>query len=187
VVVRQLREASELTTAVFTLETVVEESLDRRIAGLTIGRTELLYVAHGTVRAGVDLDKLADDDVVVDDRAVFVRLPAPGIHDAKIDVGRSYVYDIDRSLFGPADPDLQTRAERFALSKVLAAACEENILGQANERASIAVRALLGAAGFSEVSVEIQAPGDCPGDVADDSSDPPPDSRREEPPAGGTP
>lgn len=164
VLVRQMREASELATAIFTLETVVTESQARTFGGIEIGRTDLLYVAHGEVRAGVDLGELMPADVVVDGDAIRVRLPAPEILDKKIDVQRSYVYDLRQTLLGPVDPDLQGRAEQFALDKIVRTACAEGILDDANHRAETAVRALVGAAGHRDVTVTRQppAPGACP-------------------------
>jgi hypothetical protein len=158
VLLEQLREASELTSAVYTMQTVVSEAQDRQIAGLTIGRTQLLYVAHGEVRAGVDLSALTAEDVSVDDDRISVTLPRPTIQDVKIDVERSYVYDVDKSLFGPADRELQSRAERFALGRVREAACEAGILDQANERAALTVRTLLGVSGYATTVIETQSP-----------------------------
>nr|MDJ0708509.1 DUF4230 domain-containing protein [Leptolyngbyaceae cyanobacterium MO_188.B28] len=76
VVVRQIREASELTTAVFAMEAVVPTSSDRTLVGYVIGKTNLLYLAYGEVRAGVDLSELADDNVwTIEDGSIRVLLP----------------------------------------------------------------------------------------------------------------
>ncbi|MBE9014416.1 DUF4230 domain-containing protein, partial [Pseudanabaenaceae cyanobacterium LEGE 13415] len=91
VVIQQIRQASELTTAVFTMEAVVPAQQDAAIAGLVVGTTKLLYIAHGEVRAGVDLSALTPENVQVTDGTVRLRLPAPKILDQKIDVTRSSV------------------------------------------------------------------------------------------------
>lgn len=171
VVVERLRAAAELTTLVYTLETVVSASEDRELAGFTIGSTELLYVASGQVRAGIDLAKLDSGDIDVERRrgvpvgapaeSIVVELPAPEILGAAIDVERSRVYDIRRSLFGPVDPDLQTRAERYALARIVESACDVDMLEAANDHARVAVEALLEAAGAAEVTVRTQRPGPC--------------------------
>ncbi len=144
VLVEKLAGASDLTTAVYTMETVIDQGLDRTLAGVVIGRTKLLYVAHGEVRAGVDLARLRPDDVRVTGDTITIRLPPPEILDKKIDVEKSYVYDLDQSLLGPVDPDMQSRAERYALDKIVRGACEEGILAEANRRAETVVRGLLG-------------------------------------------
>jgi hypothetical protein len=174
VLARKLEDASELTTAVYTLETVVTESLDRKLGELTIGTTELLYVAHGVVRAGIDLSEIDDSNFEVDmeGRTLTVTLPPPRILDRKIDVDKSYVYDARKSLLGPADPAMQSNAERFALEQIVYSACEGGVMEQANTRALMAVGKLLeDAAGYEEVVVLTQEPeaGECP-------SGPPPTS-----------
>lgn len=171
VVVERLRAAAELTTLVTTLETVVSASEDRELAGFKIGSTELLYIARGQVRAGIDLAKLDTGDVDVERRrgepigapaeSIVVELPAPEILGASIDVARSRVYDVRRSLFGPVDPDLQSRAERYALERIVESACDSEVLETANDHARIAVEALLEAAGAADVTVRTQRPGPC--------------------------
>lgn len=159
VILQRLDGASELATAVYTMETVVTESRDRTLGSWTVGRTKLLYVAHGQVRAGVDLGQLTSEDITVDDDLVRVRLPPAVILDAKIDVDRSYVYDLQRSLLGPVDPDLQSRAERYAMDQIVEAACEAGILEDATGRAEMTVSALLESADVGDVEV-VSAPID---------------------------
>ena len=64
VVVQQLRGASELTTAIFAMEAVVPTRSDRTLAGYVIGSTNLLYIAYGEVRAGVDLSLISEAEIV---------------------------------------------------------------------------------------------------------------------------
>lgn len=155
VVLRTLDGASELATAVYTMETIVTERLDRKLGPWTVGDTELIYVAYGQVKAGVDLSGLQPSDVSVDDGSVTIQLGPPEILDAKIDVDRSYVYDLDRSLFGPIDPDLQSRAERYALKQIMAAACESGLLEEARRRADLVVRSLVEPLVDGPVQVEV--------------------------------
>jgi len=164
VLLQRLSDASELTTAIYTMETVIDEQQDRTLAGFVIGQTKLLYVAHGDVRAGVDLARLGPDDMTVVSRSLTVRLPPPEILDQKIDVEKSRVFDMQRSLLGPVDPAMQSRAERYALDKIVRGACEGGILNEANRRAETAVRELLEASGFQDVRVVTQPPaaGACP-------------------------
>jgi hypothetical protein len=100
VVVQQVRNASELTTAVFSMEAVVPATSDRTFAGYVIGQTNLLYIAYGEVRAGIDLSQVSITDVSVltvgDQDVLEVTFTAPRILDSKIDVDRSKVYDYTR-------------------------------------------------------------------------------------------
>ncbi|MGG6293521.1 DUF4230 domain-containing protein [Leptolyngbya sp. AN02str] len=156
-IIQQVRGASELTTAVYTMQAVVPAKRDRTLAGYTIGTTTLLYIAHGEVRAGVDLAQLTRNDVErVGDRLVL-RLPAAKILDSKIDVNRSRVYDYDRGFLGlgpDVAPELHQLAQQQTLATVVQAACADGILQQANQRAELAVRQLLTTAGQANVVVE---------------------------------
>jgi hypothetical protein len=159
VVVQQLRGASELTTAIFAMEAVVPTRSDRTLAGYVIGSTNLLYIAYGEVRAGVDLAQITAADIQLSDSAIAITLPPPQILDSKLDLTRSDVYDYDRGFlgFGPDNaPELQELAQREALSKIEAAACQEGLLAEANRRAEMAVSQLLSTAGFATVTVTTQ-------------------------------
>jgi len=160
-VVQQVRNASELTTAIFTMETVVPASRDRTIGGYVVGKTTLLYIAYGEVRAGVDLSDLKPEDVQLNGDTTILRLPPPQILDSKIDVSRSKVYDYDRGFLGlgpDAAPELQDLAQRQTLDKVVASACANGILQSASDRAKMTVSQLLMTAGYQKLIVENQPP-----------------------------
>lgn len=164
VILQEVRGASELTTAVFGMESVVPASRDRTVAGYTIGKTTLLYIAYGEVRAGVDLSQMTADQIQVERDQVTIQLPPPQILDSKIDVMRSQVYDYDRGFLGlgpDAAPELQTLAQQESLAKLMDAACQQQILAEANAKAKLAVTQLLNTAGFEQVQVETQVPADC--------------------------
>lgn len=160
----RLQGASELTTALHDLQTVVEVEQERRLGDFTVGSTRLLYVGVGQVRAGIDLSQLGPGAFSDGPEGLTVNLPAPRILDKKLDVERSYVFDQERSLLGPLDPSLQSQAERAALEQILLAACSQGILPAAAERAELAVRLLLQDAVPGTVRVRVAPPdaGECP-------------------------
>jgi hypothetical protein len=163
VVVKQVQDASELTTAIFTMEAVVPTQQDNNVAGLVIGSTKLLYIAYGQVRAGVDLSQLKPTDVVTTPTGISVRLPAARLLDSKIDVSRSNVYDYNRGFLGlgpDTAPTLQTLAQQKALEKIVDAACREGILQKATDRARLVVSQLVTLPG-QQVVVEAAPIGDC--------------------------
>jgi hypothetical protein len=170
-IVRQIRGASELTTAVFSMEAVVPTRQDRKLGGYTIGSTTLLYIAYGEVRAGVDLKDLKPDNVKLVNNTIQLQLPPPRILDSKIDVNRSSVYDYNRGFLGlgpDVAPQLQMLAQRETLKKIVTAACTQGVLQQANDRAQLAVTQLLNTAGHKAVEVKTQvAPaGTCTKDLS---------------------
>ena len=161
IVIQQIRSASELTTAVFTMEAVIPTQQDATVGGLVVGTTRLLYIAYGEVRAGVDLSVLTPESVEVVGETLRLRLPPPKILDSKIDVNRSKVYDYNRGLLGlgpDVAPNLQSLAQKEALKKVKDAACTNGILLQANDRAKLTVTQLIKVPNVKEVVIETQAP-----------------------------
>lgn len=159
VVVQRIRGASELTTAIFTMEAVVPTTSSRTIANLEVGKTTLIYIANGEVRAGVDLSEIAPADVQASGEVLRVMLPAPTILDHKIDVSRSEVFDYNRGFLGLGPdraPELQDKAQEVALQRLLLASCEQGILQQASDRAELVVSQLLQNTGYEQVIVESQ-------------------------------
>lgn len=169
-VVEQVQGASELTTAIFSMETVVPAESNRTVGSYVIGQTNLLYLAHGEVRAGIDLSAISEDDVRVVSNAenvpasLAVTLPAPKILDSKLDVTRSEVYEYDRGFLnlGPdRAPELQTLAQQEALQRIREGACDEGILDEASERAEVTIRQLLAPMGYENLTVNVTAPAGC--------------------------
>ena len=164
-VVQQMRSASDLTTAVFTMQAVVPTEQDAALGGVVFGKTKLLYIAHGEVKAGVDLSQLTPDRVQVSDAGVHIQLPPAQVLDQKIDVARSRVYDYDRGWFGlgpDVAPELQQLAQAKALEQITAAACDQQVLQQAGDRAKQVVTQLLTTAGYATVTVTVPPPPACP-------------------------
>ncbi|MEA5462585.1 DUF4230 domain-containing protein [Leptothoe sp. PORK10 BA2] len=169
-VVEQVKGASELTTAIFSMQTVVPTESNRKVGNYVIGQTNLLYMAHGEVRAGIDLGAISEENIEViengDDLppSLVVNLPAPKILDSKLDVARSEVYDYDRGFLqlGPdRAPELQTLAQQEALKRIRQGACDEGILTMASERAEVTMRQLLTPLGYENLTVQVAAPVGC--------------------------
>lgn len=161
ILLEKLRHASELTTAVYTMETVVPAQQDRELMGMTVGTTKLLYVAYGEVKAGIDLTQITPADVQVRKDTVVVTLPPPMILDSKIDVTRSRVYDYDRGFLGlgpDVAPQLQTQAAQKTLYQMVTNACAEGVLLQASDRAQVAVKELLTLSGHTQVEIHTRPP-----------------------------
>jgi hypothetical protein len=160
-VVQQIRGASELTTARYSLETVVPTKRERTFGNYVVGTTTLLYIAYGEVEAGVDLSSLRPEDVTVLGDTLQITLPPPRVLDQKIDVSRSKVYDYNRGFLGlgpDVAPELQDFAQRETLNKITEAACQQGILQMASDRAKLTVSQLFSTAGYSNVLVETSPP-----------------------------
>lgn len=163
-ILQQVREASELTTAVFTMQAVVPTEQEAAVGGFVFGKTKLLYIAHGEVTAGVNLSQITAKDVQIVDGVIQLQLPPAQVLDRKIDVNKSQVYDYNRGMLGlgpDTGPELQTLAQQQALEKITVAACQEGLLQKATDRAKLVVTQLLTTAGYKTIVVNSQpvAPG----------------------------
>jgi hypothetical protein len=156
-IVKQIQEVEELTTAVYTMETVVPTSAERKIGEWVVATTKLLYIAHGEVRAGIDLNQLTTEQIKINQNKIQINLPPPQILAQKIDVNRSRVYDYNRGFLnlGPdVAPQLQTQAQQQTLKQIVATACKQGILNNANEKAKQTLTQLLN--NNSEQQIEIK-------------------------------
>lgn len=151
-VVLSVRSLARLETAQFTIEKVIIKEEGQGALGALFG-DRVIFVAHGDVIAGVDLGKVAADDVIVSpDGKAFVNLPAPEILVTNIDNDKSYVVDRDTGLLTKGNVDLETEARREAQAEIEAAAIESGILKQAQKNAEAELRRLLALLGYTDVT-----------------------------------
>lgn len=163
-VVDKIRGIQELATTVYTVETIVPTSADRKLGEITLATTKLLYIARGEVRAGIDLSLLTDRDISINRNILKIDLPAPQILDSKIDVDRSRVYNYDRGFLGlgpDVAPQLQTLAQRQTLAEIVTTACNDGVLNTANERAKNAISQLLATSNFDRVQINTTESTSC--------------------------
>lgn len=149
-IVHDVRSLSRLETIQYSMEKVVTaESGQDELAFLFGDR--LLFVAHGTVIAGIDLSKLRPSDLWVEGQVLYIRLPAPEIFVATLNNEKSYVYDRDTGLLSKGDQNLETNARRVAEKAILEAALEDGILKQAQQNGESYMDRLLRSMGYQEV------------------------------------
>lgn len=145
VLLKSVKDVSQLHSAIGTFELVVETGDDDDgIPDIISGRRSL-FVAVGTVNAYVDLAGLAEKDLTLsaDGKSVELRLPEPQLEKPNIDHDRSHEYSQDRGLVDRiADAiDAPQQAELYKLAETrMAAAAEESEL---RERAAENTKATL--------------------------------------------
>ncbi|HSQ40178.1 MAG TPA: DUF4230 domain-containing protein [Anaerolineales bacterium] len=119
------------------LETI-QYSVEKVITGQTGGGSfetlfgdKILFVGHGTVIAGIDMDKLRPEHMRYENGVLTVNLPPAEIFIATLDNEKSYVYNRDTGLLTKPDPNLETLVRQRAEEEILKAALEDGILEQA--------------------------------------------------------
>ena len=161
-VLKSIRNLSEFRAASGHFEVIVDVEKDVRFVPDKLKGERILFVAVGSVDAGVDFSGLADDAVAVSDdrRSVSLELPPARFHEPELDLDRSYVYDRDRgvldrlqSIFGDdagTDPELY----RLAEDKLAAAARDgSGLLARAERNTRAMLTGLLRSLGFTRVEI----------------------------------
>jgi hypothetical protein len=112
----------------------------------------LLFVAHGYVIAGIDMQKIKAEDLRLDGNVLNVRLPAAEVLVASLDNEKSYVYDRRTGLFTQGDPTLETQARQVAEQEILKAAIEDGILDTASTNAQTYLRWFFETLGYKQIN-----------------------------------
>lgn len=155
-VIRQINSLSELVTVEFVIEKV--EGLEvpsQHIVGQLLGsENRLLMLAHGTVKAGIDLSKLKPEDIRISGKTITLRLPNAQITDAYLDDTQTKVIDRQTGLLAPSDKDLEQTVRQNAVDDIRRAARKGGIIREADERARRQLKNLLLELGFEKVEFE---------------------------------
>ena len=161
-VLKSLRNLSDFRAATGHFEVIVDVEKDTRFVPDKLKGERVLFLAVGSVDAGVDFWGLKEDAVVVSDdrRSVTLELPPARYRDPQLDLERSRVYDRDRgvidrlqSLFGDdigTDPEIYTLAEEKLSS---AARGGTGLLKRAERNTRLMLTGLLRSLGFTSVEI----------------------------------
>lgn len=145
-VLKQVQALSELVTVKYVLEKVVIVEDPR-----WYGENRLLLLAHGIVKAGVDLSELKPEHIQIDGRTITMVLPMERVTDAYLDERKTHVIEHTTGLVRLFDKDLETNARRAAVADIRSAARHAGILDDARERAKLQLRVLFLQLGFEQV------------------------------------
>lgn len=147
-VVTQVQGLAELVTVKYVIEKVVVLE-DVKLWG----ENRILLVAHGVVKAGVDLRSLSPEALAVDGPSVRIRLPPATLTDCYLDEEKTAVVEHTTGLLRRFDRGLEQAARREGLDAIRRAAGYSGILAEAEERARLQVVTFLRALGFAEIEV----------------------------------
>src|SRR5512139_2602446 len=123
------------------LETI-QYSIEKVITGETGGGTfqslfgdKILFVGHGTVIAGIDMEKLQPQDMRFENGVLTVKLPPAEIFIVALDNQKSRVYDRETGILAQPNVDLETLVRQEAEQEIRKGALEDGILPQAQTNA----------------------------------------------------
>ena len=147
-VVEQVQTLSDLVTVKYVLEKVVILEDVK-----WYGENRVLLLAHGIVKAGVDLKRLKPDDVTISGKTISLRLPPPQITDAYLDDKQSQVVDHTTGLLRVFDKNLEQTARQNAVDDIRRAARMDGILDEADKRAKLEITLFLQNVGFEQIKL----------------------------------
>ena len=162
-VLQSLQDIGEYRAASANYELLVDLEQDTDLPAALLGE-RTLFVAVGSVDAGVDLRAIGSDAVTLsaDGAGVTITLPPAQVYDAELDLGRSYVYERDEGLLnriggvfsgdggGGYEQEVMVAAEE-RLNE--AARANGDLAERAEENTAAMLESLLRSLGFERVAV----------------------------------
>lgn len=152
-VITEIQKMARLNTVAFGVDTVITAQKQGTWQRLWQDEQKGLFVAKGRVLAGVDLSKIAPDDVqvsfdpqtdpkVAPHANITITLPPSQVFEVFLD--DIQVYDWQTGLFGVVenDPAILAQAQTSAKSEVLQKACQGDIMTLAKENATEQIKGL---------------------------------------------
>ena len=152
-IINDVRSLARLETIQYSVEKIITADSGQDVLTKLFG-DRLLFVAHGIVIAGVDLNQLETGDLELRNNILTVDLPDAEVFIATLDNDKSYVYDRQTGILTKGEQDLETLARQAAEEEIRNAALEDGILDQAQLNAEIYLERFLDALGFEEVIFE---------------------------------
>jgi len=159
-VVREVQTLSDLVTVRYVIEKVIvlESPPESTLGQFVQGNNRILMLAHGTVKAGIDLKRLKPEDVQVDGKTIRLHLPVAQVMDAYLDEHQTKVIDWQRGFLRDYDKDLEATARQNAVDDIARAARADGILAEAGDRARLELALFLAKAGYDHVEFLDRAP-----------------------------
>ena len=151
------RDMSRLETTQLHVEKVIDlTDTQSRFYGLVDGTDNVLMVAVGDVVMGVDLGKLADGDVSMDEKthAAHFKLPQPEVFSSTLDEKATYVYQRQTSLFGKRNEQLESKARQEAQDTIKKQADNADTKERSRKQAEKILRDLATSLGATSVSFD---------------------------------
>jgi hypothetical protein len=150
---REVQTLSELVTVKYVVEKVVvlEDPPKSLLGQMFAGENRVLLVAHGVVKAGIDLGTLKPADVRVQQQKISITLPPARITDVYLDDNQTQVVERQTGLLRRVDKDLEQNARRMAVDDLGRAARRSGILDDASQRARLQLTGLFKQMGFAQV------------------------------------
>lgn len=145
--INEIRSLARLETIQYSVEKVITGQMGQGTFDFLFG-DKILFVAHGTVIAGIDMAKIQPEYLRFENGVLTVILPPAEVFIATLDNEKSYVYQRDTGFITKPDINLETQVRQMAEQEILKAALEDGILEQAQLNAEAYLLKFFSALGF---------------------------------------
>lgn len=151
-VLRRIQSLNNLETVAFRIETVVTSDKAGTWWKLWQDKQSAVFIADGTVIAGIDLSELQPQDVEVSSDGTRVRVTLPAAKILHTNLENMRTYDYKTGLFGLVnlDPKLLEQAQQDARARIQETACTSDILTTATSNGQRQIEGL-----FSMMNVQV--------------------------------
>ena len=146
-IISDVHALARLETIHYTVEKVVTCEVGQGSVSFLFG-DKLLFVGHGFVIGGIDMDKLQPGDMKLVNGVLNVRLPQAEIFVSSLDNNKSYVYTRDTGIIQAPNKDLETLCRQTAEEEIRKAALEDGIITQAQANAETYLFKFFAALGY---------------------------------------
>ncbi|MCZ2128089.1 MAG: DUF4230 domain-containing protein [Anaerolineales bacterium] len=148
--INEIRALARLETIQYSVSQVMTGEINQGTFGFAFG-TKILAVVHGTVIAGIDMEKLMPEDMRFENNVLYVKLPPAEVLATTLNTERTEVYTLQEGLLADVDPNLVLTTIQGGRDKILSVALEDGILQQAERNAQAYLLKFFNALGFNKV------------------------------------
>jgi uncharacterized protein YpmB len=148
--INDIRALARLETIQYSVSQVMTGEDRQGTLGFAFG-TKILVVVHGSVIAGIDMEKLQPGDMRLENGILYVNLPPAEVLAVTLDTEKVEVYTVQEGLLADVDPNLVLQTIQGGQDKILSVALEDGILQQAERNAEAYLLKFFGALGYDTV------------------------------------
>jgi len=155
-VIEEINQLAEFTTATYYQEIIIKETKKRSnigsYFGSYIGDEELVLIIKGKVRAGFDLSDLSEEDILIDENTIELKLPKVKIIETITNPSDFETYEESGTWSFEEIKEFKNKARE----KIENSAIEGGILELAEKSGIEKLKSLIEAFGFKQVIIEKQ-------------------------------
>ncbi|MBE7432995.1 MAG: DUF4230 domain-containing protein [Anaerolineales bacterium] len=148
--INEIRALARLETIQYSVSQVMTGEDRQGTLGFAFG-TKILVVVHGSVIAGIDMEKIQPGDMRLENGILYVNLPPAEILAVTLDTEKVEVYTLQEGLLADVDPTLVLQTIQGGQDKILSVALDDGILLQAEQNAEAYLLRFFSALGYDTV------------------------------------